>query len=230
MGLRKAIAVLVLAFSSATGSLSRADTGGAVSTAETLFANGRPQEALDVLQAAAARNDHAAQAELGGIYFAGVFVPRDDALAEKFLRTALSDPQAEYQRDLACVLYHRGGAGNRQESAALIEQAAQQNDVLALVYESRLYRLGIERSANASLANYKLEKALGHIYERPGRDTAGSAYLRAHISEILASGICGPVDEYGSFLAKSFPMRYREWPSFGKRSSSNPLFLYLTDN
>ncbi len=194
---------------------------------DALFSEGRPQDAIAVLQAAAAGGTRSAQAALAGLHFAGVHVAKDLPLAEKFLREAISDPRPAYKRDLACVLYHRGGDEHIKESIVLIEQAAAEDDVLAVIYESRLYRLGIGRTANPSFGNFKLERALSRIYEGPDVSAAESAFLREHVPGILNNGICGPSDQYGAFLAKSFAMRYRDWPTFGSRYRWNPMYQYL---
>src|SRR5688572_938530 len=145
--IRIAALAAVIGAAASVSTLARASENDVIGHVGDLFAAGRSQEAVEVLHSGAAQGLPAAQAELAGLYFAGMYVPQEYAQAEKLLREALSDPKPEYKRDLACVLYHRGGPDRIKESIDLIGQAAAANDLLAIVYESRLYRLGIERSA-----------------------------------------------------------------------------------
>jgi TPR repeat protein len=194
---------------------------------EALFLNENADEAVAKLRSAAGRGIPEAQAELGRIYFAGTYVEKDDAAAEYFLRQSLSKPDPSYKRDLACVIYHRANGHISPEYTDLIEDAAKSGDLLAQIYLARLYLAGLDRPANTVYGNYLLEQALAKVHRPPIPDDQKSAFLRSHLPEILGDGICGPRDSYAGLLAKSFPMRYREWPEMGERRGYNGLGLLL---
>lgn len=198
------------AFAAATAQVSENEVIGHV---DALFAADRGREAVDLLHSAAAQGLPAAQAELAGLYFAGVYLAQDTAMAEKLLRDAVSDPKPEYKRDLACVLHHRGGPERAKESIQLIQEAAAAADLLAMVYESRLYRLGVERVANIGLANYKLEQALKRFYEPARPEDAETAFLRAHLPTFSPTASAVPPTPTGP----SSPSRFRCAIANGRR-------------
>lgn len=221
-----AIAVAVLLLAPHSPAAAR-EPSTLLAEADALFANGLSSEAVAKVREAAEDGSPEAQAELAALYFLGQYLNKDHAAAERYLRLALRKPRPEYQRDLACVIYHRADGKASDEYIDLVEKAAASDDTLALVYLSRIYRDGIGRKPNISPANFTLERALAKVHGQPPPVGAEENFLRGHLPVILGEGICGPVDSNGALLAKFYSNRFWHWPPAGRRRGFYQDYLLL---
>ncbi|MEQ9448267.1 MAG: hypothetical protein RLN70_05075 [Rhodospirillaceae bacterium] len=189
---------------------SQPDTAHSVlARSDDLFAAGREREALDTLSAAARLGLPAAQAELAMHHARGESVPRSFVKAESLLRSAIAgDPQAEYQRNLACVLYQQRDDEDLPEAVGLLQKAIGGGDVLAEVYISRFHRFGVGMPRSVHKANGTLERAFRRLYMPPEPRHRAAERQRFMLAAALASPWCGPIDKDAVAAAQALQRGY----------------------